>query len=67
MSTLNQKTVKNTIKFSGIGLHSGKIVRLNIKPAEPNSGIIFRRSDLKSNNLVYPNVFMSQAHLIVLN
>ncbi len=55
MSTLNQKTVKNTIKFSGIGLHSGKIVRLNIKPAEPNSGIIFKRTDLFSNNTIFPN------------
>ena len=55
MSTLNQKTVKNTIKFSGIGLHSGKTVKLNIKPAEPNSGIIFKRTDLFSNNTIFPN------------
>ena len=55
MSTLNQKTVNDTIKFSGIGLHSGKIVKLNIKPAEPNSGIIFKRTDLYSNNIIFPN------------
>ncbi len=55
MSTLKQKTVKDTIKFSGIGLHSGKTVKLNIKPAEPNSGIIFKRTDLHSNNIIYPN------------
>ena len=55
MSTLNQKTVKDIIKFSGIGLHSGKLVKLNIKPAEPNTGIIFKRIDLSSNNLIYPN------------
>ena len=55
MSTLKQKTVKDTIKFSGIGLHSGKTVKLNIKPAEPNSGIIFKRTDLNSNNIIFPN------------
>ncbi len=55
MSNLNQKTVKDTIKFSGIGLHSGKTVKLNIKPAEPNSGIIFKRTDLYSNNTIFPN------------
>ena len=55
MSALNQKTVKNTINFNGVGLHSGEFVNLNIKPAEPNSGIVFRRIDLKNNNLVYPS------------
>ncbi len=55
MSNLNQKTVKDTIKFSGIGLHSGKLVKLNIKPAEPNTGIIFKRVDINSNNIIYPN------------
>ena len=55
MSTLNQKTVKDTIKFSGIGLHSGKLVNISIKSSEPNTGILFKRVDLKSNNLIYPN------------
>ncbi len=55
MSYLNQKTIKSTISFKGIGLHSGKNVNLTIKPSEPNSGIIFKRIDLKLNNIVYPN------------
>ncbi|MBD1135033.1 UDP-3-O-[3-hydroxymyristoyl] N-acetylglucosamine deacetylase [Pelagibacterales bacterium SAG-MED47] len=55
MSALNQKTVRNTINFNGVGLHSGESVNLNIKPAEPNSGIVFRRIDLRNNNLVYPS------------
>ena len=55
MSTLNQKTVKDTIKFSGIGLHSGKLVNISIKSSEPNTGILFKRVDLQSNNLIYPN------------
>ena len=55
MSLLNQKTIKNPINFNGIGLHSGEIVNCCIKPAEPNSGILFKRVDLKENNLIYPN------------
>ena len=55
MSALNQKTVKNNVNFSGVGLHSGEKVNLSIKPATPNTGIVFKRVDLKTNNLVYPN------------
>ena len=55
MSALNQKTVKKPITFSGLGLHSGKIVNICIKPANPNDGIAFKRIDLKSENLVIPN------------
>lgn len=55
MSNLNQKTVKNLIEFTGIGLHSGKTVKLSIKPAEPNTGIIFKRTDLNLNNTIFPN------------
>ena len=57
MSVLNQKTIKRIAKFNGVGLHSGKKVFMTLFPAPPNTGIIFRRSDLNSNNLVYPNVF----------
>lgn len=42
-----QGTVTRTLKFAGIGLHSGKIVQLEISPAPPNSGIMMIRSDLK--------------------
>ncbi len=55
MSGLNQKTVKNIVNFSGVGLHSGHSVNVFIKPARPDSGIIFKRVDLKNNNLVIPN------------
>ena len=57
MSVLNQKTIRDNIKFEGIGLHSGKKVKMTLFPAPPNTGIIFRRSDLKNNNLIYPSVF----------
>jgi UDP-3-O-[3-hydroxymyristoyl] N-acetylglucosamine deacetylase len=55
VSYLTQKTVKNNVSFSGIALHSGLDVSICIKPAEPNFGIVFKRVDLKNNNLVYPN------------
>ena len=55
MSLLNQKTIKNTVKFQGVGLHSGKIVNITLKSSEPNTGIVFKRVDLQKNNLVYPN------------
>ena len=55
MSYLNQKTIKSPLKFAGIGLHSGKNVKVSLLPAEPNSGIIFKRVDLKINNIVHPN------------
>ena len=55
MSSLNQKTVKKLISFSGLGLHSGKLVKICIKPADPNNGIVFKRIDLNKDNLVIPN------------
>ena len=55
MSSLNQKTVKNSISFNGLGLHNGKSVELTINPSDPNTGIVFKRLDLKENNLIYPN------------
>ena len=55
MSVLNQKTIKNAINFNGVGLHSGLLANVCIKPSEPNTGIVFKRIDLKSNNLIFPN------------
>jgi len=55
VSYLTQKTIKNNVSFSGVALHSGVNVNISIKPAEPNYGIVFKRVDLKNNNLVFPN------------
>ena len=55
MSSLNQKTIKETINFSGVGLHSGQLVNVRIKPSDPDTGIVFKRVDLKADNLIYPN------------
>ena len=55
MSYLTQKTIKSNIFFSGVALHSGINVNVCIKPAEPDFGIVFKRVDLKLNNIIYPN------------
>ena len=55
MTLLNQKTINNPVKFTGIGLHSGQIVNISINPSEPNTGIMFKRVDLKNNNLIFPS------------
>ena len=55
MSYLTQKTINKNVQFKGIGLHSGREANVCIKPAEPNFGIVFKRVDLKENNIVYPN------------
>ena len=65
MKLLTQKTIKKTVSFRGIGLHSGKITNISLKPSEPNSGIIFKRTDLKINNLIFPN--FSNVNNTVLN
>ena len=57
MSVLNQKTINKDLIFKGIGLHSGIAVTMTVKPAAPNSGIIFKRIDLKENNIIIPNIF----------
>jgi len=57
VSVLNQKTINKDLIFKGIGLHSGIAVTMTVKPAAPNSGIIFKRIDLKENNIIIPNIF----------
>ncbi len=55
MSLLSQSTIAKKISLSGIGIHTGNKVNLNILPASPNSGIVFKRTDLTKNNIVVPN------------
>jgi UDP-3-O-[3-hydroxymyristoyl] N-acetylglucosamine deacetylase len=43
---IRQKTLKNTIRATGVGLHSGENVQMTFRPAPPDSGIKFRRVDL---------------------
>ena len=55
-----QKTLLNPINFTGIGVHSGKMARVVMKPAAVNTGIVFKRVDVTGKNneirAVYDNV-----------
>ena len=44
---LRQRTIKQIVKSTGIGLHSGTRVTLTLRPAPPDTGIVFRRIDLE--------------------
>ena len=44
---LKQRTLKNSIKTTGVGLHTGARVEIMLRPAAPNSGIVFHRVDLE--------------------
>jgi UDP-3-O-[3-hydroxymyristoyl] N-acetylglucosamine deacetylase len=43
---LRQRTLKNTIRATGVGLHSGKKVLMVLRPAPADTGVVFRRTDL---------------------
>ena len=54
-----QKTISKKVEFKGIALHSGVESIVKILPADENSGIVFKRIDLKDNNIInakYENV-----------
>ena len=55
MNEVNQKTLVSPVKFTGIGLHSGQKSEITINPAKENEGIIFKRIDLKENNIIEAN------------
>ncbi len=43
---IRQRTLKNSIRATGVGLHTGKKVCIELRPAAPNTGVVFRRVDL---------------------
>src|SRR5450432_1276453 len=43
---VGQRTLKNSIRATGVGLHTGKKVLMTLRPAPPDAGIVFRRTDL---------------------
>ena len=43
---VNQRTLKNVIRATGVGIHTGEKVFMTLRPAAVNTGIIFRRTDL---------------------
>ena len=64
MFEIYQKTLSKSVSFKGIGLHSGKSAVIKLLPADENNGIVFKRIDLKKNNLIKANfVNVSSAKL----
>ena len=55
MQEIYQKTITNPIIFKGISLHSGLDSKITILPGSIDQGIIFKRIDLKENNLIKAN------------
>ncbi|HZX24938.1 MAG TPA: UDP-3-O-acyl-N-acetylglucosamine deacetylase [Woeseiaceae bacterium] len=56
---LQQRTLKTAIRATGVGLHSGRKVYMTLRPAAPNSGIVFRRTDLEE-----PVEIRAEAHRV---
>ena len=52
---VNQRTLKNVIRATGVGLHTGEKVYLCLRPAPPNTGIVFTRTDGSSPTPVQAN------------
>ena len=55
MHAMFQKTISQVILFEGVGLHSGKISKVKLVPGEEDQGIVFKRIDLKENNVIDAN------------
>src|SRR3954451_10774857 len=43
---IRQRTLKNVVRATGVGLHTGEKVYLTLRPAAPDTGVVFRRIDL---------------------
>jgi UDP-3-O-[3-hydroxymyristoyl] N-acetylglucosamine deacetylase len=56
---VNQRTLKNSVQATGVGLHTGERVNLTLSPAPANSGIVFRRMDV-----VPVVVIRAEAHVV---
>ena len=55
MKNTYQNTILNHVSFNGIGLHTGKMSNVRLLPTNENTGIIFKRTDLKSDNIIKAN------------
>ena len=59
MQDIYQKTILKPVSFTGVGLHSGVNSTIKLLPASSDKGIVFKRSDIKKNNIIeakYENV-----------
>src|SRR4029078_1261263 len=56
---LRPSTLKSLVRAAGVGLHTGRKVGLTLRPAQPDTGIVFRRTDLAE-----PVDLPARAHLV---
>ncbi|MGJ3258334.1 MAG: UDP-3-O-acyl-N-acetylglucosamine deacetylase [Rhodospirillales bacterium] len=54
---VRQRTLKSSINCTGVGLHSGEKISMTMKPAPVNTGVVFRRTDIKGKGAVIPARF----------
>ena len=52
----NQTTISKKISLSGVGLHTGKDVKLTFHPSEANSGYVFKRTDLENEPIIEADI-----------
>ena len=52
MDKSKQTTLQNKVIFSGVGIHNGRAVTMSVEPANPDTGIVFERIDIKHNNTI---------------
>ena len=57
---IKQRTIKKSVQARGVGIHSGKTVNMKLLPAEPNHGIVFRRTDAGGKEVKALNVFVNE-------
>jgi len=52
----NQNTIQKEVQLTGVGLHTGAEVSMTFKPAEPNTGFVFKRIDLEDQPIIEADV-----------
>ena len=57
LAMLKQRTLKSLVRAAGVGVHSGQKVHMTLRPAQPNTGIVFRRIDLDPPVDIHANAF----------
>ena len=56
---INNKIKQNTLSkniFSGVGVHNGRAVKMSIEPADVDTGIVFKRTDISKNNEIQATI-----------
>ena len=52
-----QRTLKCSVSFTGVGVHSGNMITVEIRPAAANTGILFQRTDLPNKPYIKADPF----------